>query len=387
MWVRLMQVSVKQKKLLEIAALLVLLFLAAPAALQNLHAGNAIGESQEAESTPGHQIQIPNRESRPLFEGQQGKQRTEIYFDPTTRLVTLKLLVQDPNGYFIPSIRRDNFVVYENGLRQQNVTVEIEHAPVSLGMLIEFGGRAQALNRMMGMEVARAAHQVLDVLGQADKIAVWKYNDKVEKVADFSQGHETLDHVFEELGTPQFSETNLYDAVIYTVEQMRPVKGRKAMILISSGIDTFSKAKYEDALNAARASDTPIYVISLTRELHALVDTYENAGALARINWDEADRELQEIARASGGRAYSPGSTIDLAGIYDDMMENLRVRYVVTYRSSSNLDLNSPRTVRVELVDPKTGGPLKIIDQSGRTIHANIILEQRYVPNSASVSP
>jgi VWFA-related protein len=380
-------VSAKGKKFLEISALLLLLFLAAPAAVQSLGAGNTTGERQESESTRGQRVQIPSRESRPLFEGQQGKQRTEIHFDPTTRLVTLKLLVQDPNGYFIPDIRRDNFVVYENGIRQQNVTVEIEHAPVSLGMLIEFGGRAQALNRMMRMDVARAAHQVLDVVGQADKIAVWKYNDKVERVADFSQGHEMLDRVFDELGTPQFSETNVYDAVIYALEQMRPVKGRKAIILLSSGIDTFSKAKYEDALNAARASDTPIYVISLTRELHVMVDTYETAGALAHINWDEADRELQEIARASGGRAYSPGSIIDLSGVYDDIMENLRVRYVVTYRSSSNQDLNSPRTVRVELVDPKTGGPLKIVDQSGRTIRANVVVQESYVPNSVSISP
>ncbi|MGC2367423.1 MAG: hypothetical protein WA474_00065, partial [Candidatus Sulfotelmatobacter sp.] len=105
------------------------------------------------------QIYIPNRAANPLFTGKQGKQKTEIHFDPATGLVTLKLLVQDPNGYFIPNIRRENFVVYENGVRQQIATVDVEHPPVSLGLLIEFGGRSPGLNRYLGEEVSSAGHQ------------------------------------------------------------------------------------------------------------------------------------------------------------------------------------------------------------------------------------
>jgi hypothetical protein len=63
--------------------------------------------------------------------------------------VTVKLVVQDPHGYFIPNIRRENFAVYENRIRQQNVTVEIEHAAVTIGMLIESGGRYVALNETL----------------------------------------------------------------------------------------------------------------------------------------------------------------------------------------------------------------------------------------------
>jgi len=58
--------------------------------------------------------------ARPLFYGKQGKQKTEIHFDPASRMITIKLLVQDPNGYFIPNIRRDNFVVYENGSAERD---------------------------------------------------------------------------------------------------------------------------------------------------------------------------------------------------------------------------------------------------------------------------
>src|ERR1700692_2750656 len=102
------------------------------------------------------QVHIPTRSAITLFKGQQGKQKTEIHFDPATGMITMKLLVQDQNGYFIPNIRRENFAVYENGVRQQIDTVEIEHPPVSLGLLLEFGGRAPGVNRLLGEQVASA---------------------------------------------------------------------------------------------------------------------------------------------------------------------------------------------------------------------------------------
>lgn len=65
-------------------------------------------------------------------------------------------------------------------------------------------------------------------------------------------------------------------------------------------------------------------------------------------------------------------------------MENLIVRYVITYRSSNDVDLNRTRTIRVQLVDPAMGGPLQIVDESGRIIRANVVVQDTYVPNAAS---
>ncbi|MGC2769928.1 MAG: hypothetical protein WB607_30845, partial [Candidatus Acidiferrum sp.] len=141
---------VRGKDVCRIALLPALLLLAVAAPSQSLRAETSKSKSQDSERPTGGQIQVPNRPTEPLFKGKQGNQKTEIHFDPATRTVTIKLLVQDPNGYFIPNIRRENFVVYENGVRQQNATVDVEHAPVSLGLLMEFGGRSPGLNRDLG---------------------------------------------------------------------------------------------------------------------------------------------------------------------------------------------------------------------------------------------
>jgi hypothetical protein len=92
----------------------------------------------------------------------------------------MKLHVEDPNGYFLPNLRRENFVVYEDGVRQKNVTVEIEHAPLSVALLMEFGGRYHELNKALGLEVPLIGRELLEVIGRDDKVAILKYDAKVE---------------------------------------------------------------------------------------------------------------------------------------------------------------------------------------------------------------
>jgi VWFA-related protein len=329
------------------------------------------------------QVHIPNRPSTPLYQGAQGKQRAEVQFDPATGVVTLKMLVQDPNGYFIPNIRRENFVVYENGARQQNATVEVEHAPVTVGVLLEYGGRYQALNKAIGEEVSRAAHGFLEQIGRNDKVAVWKYGDAIEEVSGFSEALDTLDNSLTGLRKPPISELNFYDALISALGRMRPVSGRKALIVLSTGLDTFSKASYQDALMAARQSGTPIYAINIAQPVRESIAIAGTSGPYARLDWRRAEKELQELATESGGRLYSPQSTLNLTGAYDDLMENLRVRYVITYKSTGGADLAAPRQVRVELIDPRTGGPLEIVDANGRVVRSRVFVEDSYVPKMA----
>ncbi len=342
--------------------------------------------SQTAASQPAAagQVRIPSRSQAPLFEGEQGRQGSEIHSDRATGLVTIKLQVQDPSGYFIPNIRRENFAVYENGIRQNNVMVEIEHAAVSLGLLMEHGGRYLTLSRAVSEEVARAGQALLEVLGRDDKIAIWAYGDSEQQLSDFSKGQESLDELFYGLKAPEVSETNLYDALMNVIGRMQNVAGRKAIILISTGVDTFSKAKLEDVLAACRGSATPIYVIGVAAILRRTGSVDMANGPGARIDWKLVGKELVEIAQASGGRAYFFESTLEFGPIYDDIMENLRLRYLITYKSSVQTGLDTPRTVRVALIDPKTGGPLQVVDTNGKVIQTRVLVQETYTPRLAA---
>ncbi len=289
-------------------------------------------------SSPGQrssgEVQIPNRPVKPLFTGQQGKQHAEIYFDRATGVVTMKLLVQDPNGYFIPNLRADNFVVYENGIRQQLASASIERAPASIGLLLEFASPMPGLGEALQPDISDAAHQLIRTIEANDDVTAWKYNDRVDKLGDSADGREMLDMAVLSLDKPGPPVANLYDALLYALSQIPQKQQRKALVLISDGIDSNSKASYGSVVTAAENSAVPIYVISMTKVAKQYMEAHPDAGPMLKVDWNKAERELQEIAQASGGRVYVPSEPINLSTIYDDLLENLKVRYVLTYRSS-----------------------------------------------------
>jgi Ca-activated chloride channel family protein len=332
----------------------------------------------------GSPVTVPSRPSTPLYKGEQGTQQSEIQFVPLSRTVTIKFLVEDPNGYFLPNIRRDNFAVYEDGVRQQNVTVEVEHSPVSVALLIQFGGRYHELNQALALEIAHICHEFLSVIGRDDKVAVFKYGSKVELLVDFNQGHDAIEKALDKLGTPGFSELNFYDALLETLNRVREVSGRRAVIAISSGLDTFSQANYQQTLQQVRESAIPTYTIGLLRMIQREAAVYGSTAPFARIDWSDAEKQLEALARASGGRAYVPESDLELPAIFDDIMENLRVRYVVTYVSSNPATSGPPRNIRVELIDSKTGEPLKIHDSTGKLVAEKVYVQANYIPKGAT---
>ena len=326
------------------------------------------------------QVTVPNRPASPLFQGAQGEQRSsDIHFDPTTRTVTMSVSVQDRNGYFVPNLHRSNFAVFEDGVRQRNVTVEIEHAPVTLAVLVEMGGRSQQLNKMLGTDAVYLTRPLLDVLGRDDKLALFTYDDSLHTVVNFTDSHQEWDAAFDSLKVPQFSEANFYDAAIQVLERLTTVPGRKALVLVTTGIDTFSHATWDEVVKKAETTDTPIYALGLgDTARRVLLDT--TRGVLGTVSWSRLNQQLEELARISGGRAYVEASTVNVATIFDDMIENLRVRYVITYVSSNQGATDHMRSVQVRLVNPTTGGPLRLVDAKGRRVTARVLAQASYSP-------
>jgi hypothetical protein len=202
-------------------------------------------------------------------------------------------------------------------------------------------------------------------------------------VLEFETSHENWDAALNSLPKPKFSEANFCDAAVAVLDRLTSVSSRRALLVISTGIDTFSRATFDDVLKKAEAANTPVYVIGLGDVARqAILDV--SRGPLARVDWKECARQLETLARTSGGRAYVEASTMSAPAIYDDIMENLRVRYVITYVPSQPATTAAPRKVEVKLVNPKTDSPLRITDASGRAVTARAIAEASYRPTTAA---
>jgi VWFA-related protein len=332
------------------------------------------GARSEKQTSATCQAAMPTNQAS--HKEQSGKLGSD-QLSPARHSVTVRLTIEEPNGPLVANLRRGDFAVYENGVRQRDITVEVEHVPITVALLLEFGGRYHELNEALADAVPEIGKQLVEVVGRDDKIAVFDYNEKLNILDDFNQGHEQLDSVFDHLSTPGFSEANLYDALLEALNRLRDASGRKAIIVVSSGLDTFSKTTYSQLVQAARNSLVPIYTICLRRLLPEDPTSFAHARALASIEWNEAERRLQELSKVSNGQAYRLDSPVEISAIRDDIVEQLRIQYVITYVSSNRPTAagQAPK-IRVELIDPRTDRALTIRDSSGNAISPRVLVRE-----------
>jgi Ca-activated chloride channel homolog len=307
-----------------------------------------------------------------------------IALDGTTGSVLVRVPAGDVNRLSL-GLRRNHFAVFEDGVPQRDVNVEIEHAPITLAVLVESGGRSHQVNELVAGHAEFVVRPVADRLGPDDKLALFTYDDQLHEVLGFDDAPDKRQSAFREFTVPRFSEANFYDAAAHVLDRLAAMPGRKALLMITTGVDTFSKTTFDDLLSKARTGNVPIYVVgegALVRR--RLSPTH---GPFARVDWAAVDRQLGKLASVSGGRAYLSLGAAEIASAYDEIMERLRVTYVLSYSPGQPPAPGTSRRVSVRLIDPSTGEPTHVANGSPAGRSVAVIADASYTQGAAGAPP
>ncbi|HEY2013934.1 MAG TPA: VWA domain-containing protein, partial [Bryobacteraceae bacterium] len=174
------------------------------------------------------------------------------------------------------------------------------------------------------------------------------------------------------------SEANLFDAITDTADRMSSIEGRKAIVLLTTGIDTFSKITYDQTRKKLQEAGVPIYAIGLMQMLRELMDAYGGMGPIARMDFLQADNELKTFAKETGGQAYFPRFEGESPAIFQAIHQALRNQYVITYAPSNKAHDGTFRKIKVELVNPATNEPLPVKDEKGKPVKYTIVAKAGY---------
>ncbi len=223
----------------------------------------------------------------------------------------------------------------------------------------------------------QASYGFVQTLRPDDWVAVIAFDMKPEILQDFTKNKSAAFGALNMMQIPGFSESNLFDAVVDTVDRMDNIEGKKAILLISSGVDTFSKTRYDQALKKVQASDTPIYAIGTGQALREYYDARGMMGGDTQIGFLQADNQLRSFARLSGGRAYFPRFEGQFGEIYQDISASLRNEYNISYSPTNSAHDGKFRKLKVELLDAD-GKPLKLTDEKGKEIKYEIRAREGY---------
>ncbi len=297
-------------------------------------------------------------------------------------LVNLDVLVTTKDGQFVSGLKKDNFKVLEDGVPQTVTHFNVSEAPITAVLLVEFA----STNYYFMVDALNAAYSFAQTLKKDDWVAVVSYDMRPQILVDFTQDKRAAFGALNMLRMPGFAETNLFDALYDTLDRVDRIEGRKYVILVSSGVDTFSKLNLDQALKKVKATkDVAIFPISIGWALREYCETHGCTGYshgmasmhISTIEYAQADNQMQTFARLTGGRFYQPRFEAELPGVFHDIAGDIRNQYNLAYQPTNPKLDGTYRKLKIELVGPD-GSPLKVRDQKGKDLKIQIVAREGY---------
>lgn len=298
-------------------------------------------------------------------------------FRSNATTVNVDVSILDDKGHFIPKIPQGNFRVVEDGVPQQIAHFGQSEAPMTICMVIEFSGRFQQFWTQGWYETLQASYGFLQTLKPDDNVAVVAYDLRTTILSDFSPDKQRAEEAMSRLRIPGFSESNVFDALTDMADRMSGIEGRKAILLIASGLDTFSKITFDTARKDLQEAGVPIYTIS-TLQISRMMAESRGMGGAADLTFLQADNEMKTFSKETGGQSFFPRFIGEYPSVYRQIEDSLRNQYSIAYHPTNVAKDGKYRRIKVELVNPATNEPLRITNEKGKNIKYQVIAKAGY---------
>ena len=281
---------------------------------------------------------------------------------------------------FVPGLKPSNFRVYEDGVEQKVIGFKRVEAPITALLLCEFAANSYTFI----YDMRNSAFTFVNQLHPQDYVALMTFDMNTHIITDFTQDKQQLQQgmimLENEVYMPAaFSESNVFDALNESIDRLERVEGQKYIVLIATGIDTFSKLtfdKIEKRVKAAR--DITIDTISTDGFFEAMTEGRGGmGGAMRDMSFLQADNEMKSFSDWTGGMHFAPRFVGEMPDDVKAINETIRAKYELIYHpTNARLD-GTFRKIRVELVDEE-GLPLRMQDEKKKPLKYDIITRDGY---------
>ena len=236
-------------------------------------------------------------------------------FKATTQIVSVPATVLDGQGRLVPNLEQDEFTVLDNGKPQPITFFQNETQPFTVVVMLDYSA---SMTSSLDLLRAAAEQFLLRMLPQ-DKGQVGAFSDKIEFSGEFTNDRDDLISALRDLqfGNP----TRLWDAVDQSIDMLKPVDGRKVVLVFTDGDDTYSKTGFGSVLDHAKQNEVMVYAIGLQ-------STYFNGQRMVR---SQPDRSLKKIAEETGGGYFELKKTDELAPTFSRVAQELHSLYTIGF--------------------------------------------------------
>ncbi len=284
-------------------------------------------------------------------------------FSVSVNLVKVPISILDPKGVPVLDVRREDFVLYEDGAQQQVRSFGIDRNPVSVVLLID----TSATVGIEAKKIKEAAESFAEALGNDDRISIITFDDEVVLLQDWTSGPRQVRKALRKI-KPGL-RTSLYDAMYSAAnDQLAGTDGRKAIILLTDCLNNQSRVGFMDASLAIIQSQASLYVVSKTvivrqaarqqRRVVMLEDIYrhlfgDNSDYVEEF-FRKREEEMIDLSEKTGGRCFFPSDYDQIRDVYDQVARELRSQLFMTYVSNQNKQPDSYHRITVDYLQPSS---------------------------------
>lgn len=269
----------------------------------------------------------------------------------TINEVRLPITVLDKKKQPVAGLTQNDFLVFEDKQPQkiESFSAEFEKLPIYVGVLMDTSSSTAGKLKFEQEAAMNFIHTVIRL--RKDKVAFGTFDDEVRLIQDFTDKLDLLDRAVYSVKKPG-NHTSLYDAVWQFCDQkMRGLgRGRRVIVVITDGDDTYSRARLEDAIDIAQRTETIIFAISTKAGFAGVVPGVE-AG---QVN-DHGDSVLERLCEETGGAAFFTGDLLALERSFKRIADELRSQYIVTYKPINSKYDGKVRKIEVKLASGRDG--------------------------------
>jgi len=273
--------------------------------------------------------------------GQQTGPQQQPAIRSTTEIVKIDVNVQDKSGNFLDGLAQTDFRVLEDGKERPIVFFAPVEAPAQVLVMVETSPAVYLIHE----QHLSAVYALLDGLAPDDQVALAAYDQAPRAILAFTTEKAELASVLPQIQyTIGMGDLHLYDSITTAIDWLAPLQGKKALVLLSTGLDSSAPERWQALTEKLRADDAVIYPVALGGSLRETggkkkprksehgAGTPADAGASDPPNplsFAKANEALRSMARITGGRVYFPESAKDFIPIYREIAAGLRHQYVL----------------------------------------------------------
>jgi Ca-activated chloride channel family protein len=285
------------------------------------------------------------QQSQPPAAAEPPAARQSPSFRAGVELVSLNVTVSE-GTHFLTDLEQENFSVFEDGVKQDVTFFNKTHLPIALSLLLD-------TSASMDQKLPTAQEAAIGFarrLREQDLAEVIDFDSRVVVLQNFTNSAKDLEQAIRR--TAAGGSTSFYNAVYIALKDLKKVVAknveeirRQAIVVLSDGEDTSSLLPFEEVLDLAKRSEVAIYTIGLREN-----DSTSSGSKLFR----EAEFVLRQLSQETGGRAFFPNHVNELAGVYEQISDELSSQYTVGYTSKNSRRDGAWRRVVVRVNRPNT---------------------------------